>query len=1123
MNCPKCQFVNPVGMKFCGNCGNKLNALCPSCNFENPPDFKFCGNCGTSLVVDASVPATQKPEPQEEPVSREQGERRHLTVMFCDVVGSTAMSHALDPEDLRTIIKGYQGICGRIIGRYDGHVAQYLGDGLMVYFGYPTAHENDGHRAVSSALGILEAIVKYNVEIQTEFNVSIGVRIGIHTGNVVIGQIGGGSSAQDLALGATPNIAARLEGLAEPGNVVVSAATHKLIKQYFNFKPLGPQPLKGVEEPMPVYQVTSASVAKYRYEEQMSSNERKTLIGRDEEVRQLQALWDLVDEGNARVVTIHGEPGLGKSSLVDAAMRMSTEDSNAWIIYHECSEYHSSTAFHTIAHAILNGALQVKPTDSIEDRVEKLEAFALQAGYDLPEMLPLFAQIMSIPLDNTAYSPSPYSPEQQREKLIEAVIFNFLRRSSKNRLLLIFEDLQWMDSATLEIVNRMITKCQGHRILMVLTYRPEFIPEWGNRSHLTDISLRHLRSDSAYELIERIAGDKQLPPELTEEIVKKTDGIPLFVEELTKTILNSDLVIEEQGKYVLNKPLSQISIPSTLHDSLEARLDRMSHTKEVAQFGASIGRDFEYGLIVDASPMQESAIQSCLNELVDAEILTQKGLPPDATYQFRHALIMDAAYASLLKSNRVIIHGRIAKAMEQNQRYVQESPEAIAYHFGKSSSSFKAVAYWIKAAQKARTYQSFEEALVFIDQGLKLLPQIERSESLPLEAELLAIKAPTHLAIESYGSSNAYSASLKLYELANRLDDDQFRFKALRTMITYEVFSGQPAIALKNAQDVQALANKLGTSDAYIEGLRLLGLASLYVGNYKEAVESFDLAYESYRALGQNSDALNRNQGIFSLAQSSHCMWYLGYPDQALERARLAVELSVAQGAVQTQAMAYFIHCINCSYVGNWDELLEFAARGREITEEYGFRMFSNEIQFIKGLALARTGAVDEGLKLMETSLKWRTSVGLVSASHLQTTILAEELIRHGHTNKAREVIKLSKQLIASNDDQLFRPEVYRVEAILLHTANGEDSAKEVEELLHTSLKIAREHQTRSFEIRTLMTMLELASSGTDRQTAAQMLRELYEQFTEGLDSPDLARAASLIDNHSDVPRASNS
>ena len=1121
MNCPGCQFENPAGMKFCGNCGNKLNIVCRECHFENPPGFKFCGNCGNSLASKVVGTSSVTPPTKQHVQEREKGERRHLTVMFCDVVGSTELSHMLDPEDLKTIIKEYQSVCARVIGRFDGHVAQYLGDGIMAYFGYPTAHENDAHRAVSSALGILEAIGKFNQQIQEQFNLSIQVRVGIHTGHVVISQMGGGSSAQDLALGRTPNIAARLEGVAKANNVVISSATYDLISKYFNVDDLGLHELKGVADPVRIYSVVSANVAKYRYA-QLIQADHKPLVGRDDEVLQLQALWDLAGEGEAQVVTLHGEPGLGKSSLVDAAMRISTEDADAWMMYHQCSEYHSNSAFYPVAQAILNGALQVTPSDSIEEKISRLEGFLLQIGYDLEEMMPLFAQIMALPLSGTIYRPSQYSPEQQRQKLVDAVLYNFLSRSHSNRLLVIFEDLQWIDPATLEIINRTIQECKGHNLLLVLTYRPEFKPGWGNAPNVTDIALRHLRRNSADELISRIAGEKKLPKELVEEIISKTDGIPLFVEELTKTILNSTLVIEKEDHYVLDKPLSQISIPSTLHDSLEARLDRMSHTKEVAQFGAAIGREFDYRLVVDASVMNEEGIRGCLAELVDAELLTQRGMPPEASYQFRHALIMDAAYASLLKSNRVIIHGRIARAMERNERYTEDAPEAVAYQFQHAQDFEKAVMFWTKAARKARVHQSYEEALIFMDKGLRLLDQVERSRRTRLEADLLEMKAPTHLALESYGSSNAYAASLRLYELGNRLDDDQARFNALRTMVTYEVFSGRPTIALKNAEDAQALADKLQSNNSKIEALRLLGQASMYVGKYTEALQSLSAAYEAYRSLeGEDDNELNRNQGILSLAQSSHCMWYLGYPDQAVSRGELAVEMAESGSPMPVLAMAYFLQCINCSYLGKWDDVLAIGAKCLKITKEYGLRMFFYEISFLKGLAIANKGELDEGVKIMKASLKWRTSVGLFSASHLQTSFLADTLISAGRYNEAQDAIDLSNKLIKTNEDQLFRSEVYRIEAILVHNTRRTEAEETVMQLLERSLQVSREQRTRSFEMRTLMTSLELIEEPRTVQAIVEQLRKVYESFSEGLDSMDLKRAKQMLNRFSDVPHAS--
>ena len=666
MICVNCHFENPEGIKFCGNCGAPLESLCSSCGFKNPPGFKFCGNCGTQILQNQGSALPQQPVTTPRPEKRTEAERRHLTVMFCDLVGSTALSNELDPEDLRAIITEYQGVCQKVVARYEGHIAQYLGDGILVYFGYPAAHENDAHRAVSSGLGILEAVQQFNKRLEKSNGIRISVRIGIHTGHVVIGDMGSTGQIQQLALGATPNIAARLEGLAEPNTLIISADTYALVQLFFLCEDKGEQKVKGIPTPIKVYRVVHENVARSRFEASQDDSDQVTLVGRDDEVNRLVGLWEDAKQSKSHIVLLSGEPGVGKSRVLQALMAHVAADSDAWLNIHQCSPYHKGTAFHPIAEVIEHVVLQLTGDESSTEKISRLEGFLLQYGFSLQEMVPLFASIMAVPLEGTAYQPTQFSAEQQKQRIIGAFITMCLERSSEQNLLLVFEDIQWIDPSTLDIITQLINQPPSLNILTVLSFRPEFSPPWRMQPHINPMSLSNLSRDAVKEIIVQIGAGKRLPEELIEQIIQKTDGIPLFVEELTKMVLGSEMIREHDDHYELSGPISSLSIPSTLHDSLVARLDRMSHTKEIAQIGAAIGREFRYGLINIASNMEEEAMRECLNQLVEAELLLQRGVSPKANFKFRHVLIRDAAYQSLLKSQQQSIHQRIALSLTKH-------------------------------------------------------------------------------------------------------------------------------------------------------------------------------------------------------------------------------------------------------------------------------------------------------------------------------------------------------------------------------------------------------------------------------------------------------------------------
>ncbi|MDH3245577.1 MAG: AAA family ATPase, partial [Saprospiraceae bacterium] len=807
-------------MKYCGSCGKALTQICPQCVFENPADFNFCGNCGTSLAQDDELKKSKFIS--REPLSRGKGERRHLTVVFCDLVGSTSLSHELDPEDLQKIVKQYQNICDKVITRYEGHVAQYLGDGILIYFGFPVAHENSAHRAVSSGLGIIEAIERFSQKVQNSHGVQVAVRIGIHTGHVVIGDIGRGVQSQQLAMGSTPNIAARLEGLAAPNSLVISQKTHELIRGRFQCEDLGLHQIKGTPRKMTIYQVIAENTARVRFEEEEIIPQTR-LVGRGKEYKLMHELWDLAKKGQSQVIQLSGEAGVGKSRLLKSLIKSVASETDAWLNLHYCSPYHTHTSYYPVANILTHVVLQYKADESPQQKIDRLEGFLLQYGFDLEEYVPLMANILSINLDNTSYSPSPFSADQQKQRIARACITTYLERARQQNLLLVFEDLQWIDQPTLDIITEWIHQAPTSNVLTVLTYRPEFNPPWRLSSHITPIILNKLESESSREIIRSTAMNKALPEEIVKQIILKTDGIPLFVEELTKMVLGSDMLAEYDNHYELTRPIEELAIPSTLHDSLVARLDRMHHTKEVAQLGAVIGRDFSYELIRAASAMDESDLADCLAELVNAELLSQKGYPPNSTYRFRHALIQDAAYQSLLKSQCKHFHKRIANSVLNDlPNLASEQPEILAYHFEKSGLPVEAIIYWLQACERIQQYQALEDLLHFISRGLSLLDQVNDPEKkVRMEFALRSFEAPAFLVSEGFASASANQAYSRIRELGIILKDREAVFRGLRGIATYELFTGKPRKGLSYAQDALHQATDLERPDLMMEGHRI--------------------------------------------------------------------------------------------------------------------------------------------------------------------------------------------------------------------------------------------------------------------------------------------------------------
>jgi class 3 adenylate cyclase len=646
-------------------------------------------------------------------------ERRQLTVLFCDLVDSTGLASQLDPEDLREVVRAYQSTCAEVIQHFDGHIAQYLGDGLLIYFGYPLAHEDDVQRAVRAGLGMIEALGTVNTRLEQQWGMRLAVRIGIHTGLVVVGDIGGGGRTEQLALGETPNLAARLQGLAAPNTVVISATTAGLVEGYFLCHALGAQDLKGVSQPMDVYHVLQESGTQTRLD--VAAQRGLTpLVGRDAEVTVLLEQWTEVKDGRGQVVLLQGEPGIGKSRLVQVLKEQIAQEPHTRWEWRGSPYYHNTALYPLIEW--LHRALHWQPLDPPEAKQAKLEQALRQSALPLAETVPLIATLLSLSLRADDYPPLTLSPQRQKQKTFATLLALLVEATAHHPVLLIVEDLHWVDPSTVAFLSLVVDHAPTARLYGLYTFRPEFTPPWAGHAHLTSLALSRLSPSQVERMIEQVAGGKALPAEVRRHIVAKTDGVPLFVEELVKTLLASDLVQAEADHYVVRGPLPPLAIPATLQDALMARLDRLAPVKALAQLGAVLGREFTYTLLRTVAPGDEVTVQQGLAQLVDAELLSQRGLPPQATYVFKHALIREAAYQSLLKSTRQQVHQRVAQVLAaQFPEIVATQPELLAQHYTEAGLTAEAIPYWQRAGQHASDRSAYLEAISHATTGIALL------------------------------------------------------------------------------------------------------------------------------------------------------------------------------------------------------------------------------------------------------------------------------------------------------------------------------------------------------------------------------------------------------------------
>jgi class 3 adenylate cyclase len=725
-------------------------------------------------VAALARPAAALPAAAPIPPVADAAERRQLTVMFSDLAGSTALSARLDPEDMREVIRAYQDACSGAVARYDGFVAKFMGDGVLAYFGFPRAHEEDAERAVRAGLDIAAVVAK----LETRANEKLVVRIGIATGIVVVGDLVGQGSAQEQAVvGETPNLAARLQALAEPGAVVIAESTRRLLGGAFELEPLGPRALKGFDAPVPAWAVLREAENVSRFE--ASRSQRLTpFVGREHEVALLLDRWRDSSEGEGQVALISGEAGIGKSRILAALRERIGDEPYVRVRYH-CSPHFVNDAFYPISSQIWHAAGFVSGEPAAA-RLDKLEALIARSGLEPIDVAPFLATLLSVPFEGR-YSALEMAPSEQKERTIAALIALLEGLTGEGPLLALLEDAHWIDPTSLDVFARLVDRLPNLRALLVITFRPEFTAPWVGRAHVASLQLSRLGRRQALAMVAGVAG-KALPVEVLDEIVAKTDGVPLFVEELAKTVLESGLLREQNGAYVLDRALTPLAIPSTLHDSLMERLDRLAPVKETAQVAAAIGREFSYRLLEAISPIQGAELQDALAQLMAAELIHGRGAPPDATYVFKHALVQDTAYGSLLRSRRQRIHADIARALEEKfADQIAAAPATVARHCTEAGLADPAARYWLAAGELALSRSAYAEADRYVDAGLALIPRLPRgTDTQSLELALHVARATALSPLKAYTASEtvaAFSAAKRLLDAG--VGDDSQRFFVL--------------------------------------------------------------------------------------------------------------------------------------------------------------------------------------------------------------------------------------------------------------------------------------------------------------------------------------------------------
>ncbi len=894
--------------------------------------------------------------PEPVPIAPE-AERRQLTVMFCDLADSTKLSQQLDPEDWREVVRAYQATAAEIIQQYDGHLAQYLGDGLLIYFGWPIAHENDAQRSLHAGLGIVEAIITtLNPRLEQEKGIKLTVRLGVHTGPVVVGEMGGGGRSENLATGETVNIASRLEGLARPNTVVISPVTAQLIRDTFVLEALGPHELKGVAEPMQLFRVDGLREVDA---EDIATRGFEALVGRDEEIGLLLRRWGQAKEGLGQVVLISGEAGIGKSSLVEG-LRQHVRQEGVTRIRFRCSEYVQQSALYPVIEH-LHRVLGWQRGDDAKARLDKLERMLEPLSLPLEETVPLVADLLSLPLPENRYPALTLLPPQQRQQTQDVLVAWMLEEAERQPVLVVWEDLHWADPSTLEILGLLIDQVPTVSMLQVLVFRPVFVPLWQMQSHMTPLTLNRLERPQVKAMIRRLAGGKALPAEVVEHIVAKTDGVPLYVEELTKMLLESAFLQEEAEQYTLTAPLDEAAIPATLQDSLMARLDRLPSVREVAQLGAVLGREFAYEMLQALCAVEETTLKEGLRQLVDSELLYHRGRPPKATYTFRHALIRDTAYQSLLRRTRQLYHKQVAQLLEARfPEVVETQPELVAYHYTKAGLTDQAIDYWQRAGQRASERSAYQEAISHLTDGITLLQTLPETltrhqRELPLQTALGAAS----LMVKGHTAPEVKAAYMRARVLCQQLGETQDALPVLFGLWRFFVMRADFAMARQLGEDLLGLAERIEELPLHVFPHYAVGFTCFCLGELFPARGHLEEGIAHYDPDKRHSPVFwsGQDPGVACRGYAALTLWLLGYPDQALAQAHDGLALATKLAHPFSNAFALAFVSMVERFRQDRQDVYDHAEAAVALSTEQGFPSWLALGTFFRGLGLDEHGA----------------------------------------------------------------------------------------------------------------------------------------------------------------------
>ncbi len=1068
MTCPKCGGTNPVGNRFCGSCGASLPSAGPA------------GHSPAAVV-----------------------ERRQLTLLFCDLVDSTALSVRLDPEDFRDIIGLYQRTCASIVARSGGFVTRLLGDGVLASFGYPSADENDAERAVRAGLALVEAVG----QLRTVDGDPLQARVGIASGLVVVGA---GDSPNEGIVGDTPNLAARLQALAEPGQVVVSSSTRHLLGARFDFADLGSQYLKGFAEPVRVWQATRENEVRERFEA-LHAGGMNAIVGRDPELAFIVDRWSKAKHGEGQVVLVSAEAGVGKSRLVHALLQRLGSETAARRLYH-CSPFHRNSALHPMLEQLQHAA-DFWASDSPGVRLAKFTAFSERLGYT-DEKRALLAYLLSLP-GNELHPRQDLTPKAQMDATLAALADFVLDLARTQPVLIVVEDLHWIDPTTLALVERLTDQVRFMPVFMIATFRPEFLVKWTG-GHISKVALSHLGQRDTAELLAQLTRGKQLPAAVRDQIVAKTDGIPLFVEELTKTILESGMVRDAGDRYELAVQVQTAVVPATLRDSLMARLDRLGRVKEVAQIGAAIGRNFTYELLAAVTPLPEEALNEALDQLIEAGLVFPRGLPPHGTYTFKHALVQDTAYDSMLRARRRVLHAQIARVLgDRWPEIVAEQPELLAHHHTLAGNAEEAVQLWLRAARRSAERGGPAEAIGLFEKALEVLrtcpatPGRHRQE-LAIRIALVTLT----MSLKGYSSRDTERAIANARHLAERLGETGQIFPILYGEWVATFARGQIEASRELAEHFAILAARQPDTTPRVVAHRMLGGTLVHLGELSRGREQLERCVGLYDPAAHGAAALiyGQDSRVSALAFLSWALLIQGHPGDAIAAACRSLECASETEHAHTQAVALCLAgLITRVMMRDVAGVAELAATAIALAEQNGLSMWLQAATIADGWLQAQRGFPDQGIRQTRKGLDGLKAMGVEILRPFFLSLLAEIYAGCDEQEAGLEAIAEAIALVPKGGERLWHADLHRVEGELLMARASIGGEVAAEATLLRAVALARGQGARYWELRAATSLAGLWLRQGDAARARTLLASVYRASDDAIGLRDFQAARVML------------